>query len=53
MWTPPAATSRWLGADAAQRWVVRRSPAGGGPIIVSYLVDSFSLMPGSAGLGDT
>lgn len=52
VWTPPAASSRWLGFDAAQRWLVRRGADGGAPVIVRYLVDSLTPMPGSASLGD-
>ncbi|WP_437935925.1 hypothetical protein [Sorangium sp. So ce341] len=52
VWTPPAANSRWLGFDAAQRWLVRRSPESGAPVIARYVVDSITPMPGSASLGD-
>ncbi|MGK3986305.1 nuclear transport factor 2 family protein [Sorangium sp. So ce136] len=52
VWTPPAASSRWLGFDAAQRWVVRRCRGSGAPVIVRYLVDSLTPMPGSAALGE-
>ncbi|WP_437329013.1 nuclear transport factor 2 family protein [Sorangium sp. So ce381] len=50
-WTPPAASSLWLGFDAAQRWLVRSYPAGGRPVIVHYVVDSLTPMQGSASLG--
>jgi len=50
VWTPPDAQSKWLGFDAYQTWVVRRSAVTGKPIIVRYAVDSLDAMPGSATL---
>ena len=50
VWNPPEAKSKWLGFDAYQTWVVRRSPSTGKPMIVRYVVDSLDAMPGSATL---
>jgi hypothetical protein len=50
IWTPPDAQSKWLGFDAAQTWLVRRSPETGKPIIVTYVVDALTPMEGSASL---
>jgi hypothetical protein len=50
VWSPPESKSKWLGFDAFQTWVVRRSPTTGKPIIVRYVVDSLDAMPGSATL---
>jgi hypothetical protein len=50
VWNPPDAKSKWLGMDAYQTWIVRRSPSSGKPIIVSYVVDKLDLMPGSSSL---
>lgn len=41
-WTPPAARSEGLVYDAGQTWEVRRSPAAGVPVIVRYVVDTFT-----------
>jgi hypothetical protein len=49
-WTPPAAKSQWLGFDAGQTWVVKRSPATGQPMIVTYIVNTFDPMQGSSSL---
>ncbi len=50
VWNAPDATSKWLGFDAYQTWVVRRSPSTGKAIIVRYVVDSLDPMEGSATL---
>jgi hypothetical protein len=50
VWSPPEAKSKWLGFDAYQTWIVRRSPTTGKPIIVRYVVDKLDPMPGSATL---
>lgn len=49
-WNPPEAKSQWLGFDAFQTWVVRRSPETQKPIIVRYIVDALTPMEGSPGL---
>jgi len=50
VWNPPEAKSKWLGFDAYQTWIVRRSSTTGKPIVVQYIVDSLDAMPGSASL---
>jgi hypothetical protein len=50
IWNPPDAKSKWLGMDAYQTWIVRRSAATGKPVIASYIVDKMDLMPGSTSL---
>jgi ketosteroid isomerase-like protein len=50
IWEPPAPKSKWLGFDAAQTWVMRRSPQTQKPVIVTYIVDGLTPMPGSATL---
>jgi hypothetical protein len=50
IWDPPAANSVWLGFDAYQTWVVRRSPETKQPIVVKYVVDELKPMPGSGSL---
>ncbi len=50
VWNPPEATSKWLGMDARQTWVVTRAPDGGRPVIQKYVVDGMDLMPGSSTL---
>ena len=49
VWNPPDAKSKWLGMDARQTWVVRRSEDGRA-VIVKYVVDGIDLMEGSATL---
>jgi hypothetical protein len=49
-WNPPAAKSERLMMDAAQTWVVRRSPTSGKPVIVIYTVDGLTLREGSVPL---
>jgi len=49
-WTPPEPRSKWLGFNAGQRWVVKRSPTTGQPMVVKYIVDTFDPMEGSTGL---
>jgi hypothetical protein len=46
-WFPPAPKSQWLGYDAGQTWVFRRSPQTGQPIIEVYRVTTFDPMEGS------
>ena len=41
-WSPPAARSERLAYDAGQTWEVRRSPATGAPVIVRYVVETFT-----------
>lgn len=50
IWNPPDAKSKWLGFDAAQTWVVKRSAETQKPIIVTYIVDALTPMEGSARL---
>lgn len=50
IWDPPAPRSVWLGFDAAQTWVVERSPTSGRPVVRTYIVDALTPMPGSASL---
>lgn len=50
MWTPPAARSARIVADADQDWVVKRSPRTGKPVIVTYIVNSMKYHEGSATL---
>jgi len=49
-WDPPAATSKWLGFDAYQTWILERSATTGKPVIRTYIVDELKPMPGSASL---
>ena len=49
VWNPPDAKSKWLGMDARQTWVVRRSEDGRA-VIAKYVVDGIDLMEGSATL---
>jgi hypothetical protein len=49
VWNPPDAKSKWLGMDARQTWVVRRSDDGR-PVIQKYVVDGLDPMEGSASL---
>jgi hypothetical protein len=50
IWNAPAPKSQWLGFDAAQRWVVQRSPHTRELVVVTYIVDALTPMPGSASL---
>jgi len=50
VWNPPDAKSKWLGFDAYQTWIVRRSATTGKPELVKYVVDSLAAMEGSASL---
>lgn len=50
VWNPPAAASARIKLDAYQRWVVKRSPETGKPVIVRYIVDSLKYHEGSAKL---
>ena len=45
-WNAPAPKSERLAFDAAQRWVVGRSPQTQQPAIVTYIVDSLTPLPG-------
>jgi hypothetical protein len=45
-WNAPAPKSERLAFDAAQRWVVVRSPDTQQPAIVTYIVDSLNPLPG-------
>jgi hypothetical protein len=45
-WNAPAPKSERLAFDAAQRWVVVRSPDTQQPAIVTYIVDSLTPLPG-------
>lgn len=47
VWDPPEATSKWLGFDARQTWVVSADP-GGQLRIKTYVVDALDPVPGSA-----
>lgn len=50
IWQAPAAKSQWIGFDATQRWIVERSEETQQAIIVTYIVEKFAPMPGSAAL---
>ncbi len=50
IWNPPDATSKWLGFDAYQTWVVRRAPVDGHLQVVTYIIDELRAMPGSVTL---
>ncbi len=50
IWNPPAAKSEWLGFNAGQTWVLKRSPKTEKPMIVTYTVDTFDPMEGSGSL---
>lgn len=50
VWIPPQPKSIWIGFDAGQTWLVRRSPETGKAVLVTYTVDSFDAMPGSGNL---
>jgi len=50
VWNPPAAKSIWLGFDAYQTWIIKRSGKTGKPVIATYIVDELRPMPGSATL---
>jgi hypothetical protein len=50
VWNPPDAKSKWLGFNAYQTWIVKRSPQSGRPVIVTYIVDELRPMEGSATL---
>lgn len=45
-WNAPAPKSERLAFDAAQRWVVVRSPMTQQPAILTYIVDSLTPLPG-------
>lgn len=49
-WNPPAAKSERLMFDAAQTWVVKRSPKTGKAVVVTYIVDDLTPKEGSAEL---
>ncbi|WP_433936360.1 hypothetical protein AB3662_16880 [Sorangium cellulosum] len=51
VWNPPAAKSEWLGFDAYQTWIVKRSERTGRLVITDYIVDELRPMAGSAALG--
>lgn len=50
VWNPPAAKSQWLGFDAYQTWIVKRSEKTGKVVISKYIVDELRPMAGSAAL---
>lgn len=50
VWLPPASKSQWIGFDAGQTHLVRRSPETGEPMIQVYGVDTFIPMEGSSNL---
>lgn len=50
MWDPPAANSARIKCDALQRWIVKRSPVTGKPMVVTYIVDGLEYHEGSATL---
>lgn len=45
-WHEPAPKSERLAFNAAQRWVVKRSPNTQKPVVETYIVDSFTPLPG-------
>jgi Ser/Thr protein kinase RdoA (MazF antagonist) len=49
-WNSPAPASERLMMDATQTWLVRRDPASGRAVIVSYIVDHIEPLPGSVPL---
>ena len=49
-WKPPAPKSEWLAFDAAQQWVVKRLPNSNRPVVVTYIVEGLTPVPGSASL---
>jgi hypothetical protein len=49
-WTPPAAKSERINADASHTWVVTRSPTTNRPVLLSYRLDSVQYAEGSAKL---
>lgn len=50
MWNPPDAKTARINCDAYQRWVVKRSPDTGQPIVTQYIVDDLKYHEGSATL---
>jgi hypothetical protein len=50
IWNAPAPKSQWLGFDAAQHWLVKRSPRTQQPVITRYNVEALTPMSGSASL---
>ncbi len=50
IWQAPAPKSQWIGFDATQRWIIERSKTTQQPFIVTYSVERFVPMPGSATL---
>lgn len=50
MWDPPAANSARIKCDAFQRWIMKRSPVTGKPMVVTYIVDGLEYHEGSATL---
>jgi hypothetical protein len=49
-WPAPGPKSQRLAFDAAQSWVVERSPDTQKPVIVTYIVDSLAPLEGFPGL---
>ena len=49
-WNAPAPQSERLAFDAAQRWVIMRSPTTQKPAIATYIVDSLTPLPGFSAL---
>jgi hypothetical protein len=49
-WYPPAPKSECLAFNAAQTWIVQRSPVTQKPVIITYIVDSLTPQEGSAKL---
>lgn len=50
IWDPPAPKSQWLGFDATQHWVVKRSPSTQQAVIATYIVEGLTPLPGSTSL---
>lgn len=50
IWNPPEPKTARIKCDAYQRWVVKRSPETGKPIITKYIVDDLKYHEGSATL---
>ena len=50
IWKPPAARSERIMLDAAQTWIVARSPQTRKPVITTYIVDGIDYRDGSARL---
>lgn len=48
-WQAPAATSTWQGYNVHQKWMIRRDPSSGKPVIARYYVGAFDPMQNQPG----